>query len=267
MKPRSLVFNLYGDYVRYRGGEVALRDLTTLLSTFDVGEETARVTLSRMKREGWLRTRRAGRASYYALNDRSWRLLDQGRTRIFERHRHPWGGRWHMVIYSVPESERPTRERLRKALSWLGFGPLAPSTWISPYDRFADLEALLLDDDLKASLDLFTVDAGGPARDRELAARCWNLDGIDAAYRQFIDAYRPRLEQAASLRHIEAFVERIALVNAYRKFPFTDPDLPDDLLPSDWSGWRAHELFLRAYETLHGPAFAYYDAVVTPPPP
>lgn len=265
MKPRSLVFNLYGDYVRYRGGEIGLRDLTGLLGAFGVGEETARVTLSRMKREEWLTTRRVGRASYYALNERSWRLLDEGRPRIFSRGEGEWDGRWRMVIYRVAESERPTRERLRRALSWLGFGPLAPSTWISPYDRFADLEALLVDDDVKAQLDRFRVDAGDLERDRELAARCWDLDGIDRAYRDFLARY-------ASLARVDpptprdAFVARVRLVYDYRKFPFTDPDLPPALLPIDWSGGPAHELFLTAYERLRAPAFAHYDAVVSAPP-
>ncbi len=265
MTPRSLVFDIYGDYVRYRGGEIALRDLTALLAAFDVTEETARVTLSRMKREGWLQTRRVGRASWYSLNERSWRLLDEGRPRIFQRRTRAWDGRWHMVIYSVPEAERPMRERLRKALAWLGFGPLAPSTWISPYDRIADLQALL-DDDVKVSIDTFTADTGSRDRDRELAARCWDLDGIDATYRAFSRLTEQRLAGLGTT-DADAFVNRVQLVDDYRRIPFADPDLPPELLPAGWAGQDAHRLFLSAYDRLDGGAFAHYDATAATPPP
>jgi len=264
--PRSLVFDIYGDYVRYRGGEIALRDLTALLGAFHVTEETARVTLSRMKREGWLETRRVGRGSWYSLNERSWRLLDEGHPRIFQRRTRTWDGRWHMVIYSVPEAERPMRERLRKALAWLGFGPLAPSTWISPYDRIADLQALLDDDDVKVSVDTFTADTASPDRDRELAARCWDLDGIDATYRAFSRLTEQRLARLGPSA-AEAFVNRVQLVYDYRRIPFADPDLPPELLPSGWSGQEAHALFLAAYDRLADGAFAHYDATAAPPPP
>lgn len=264
MKPRSLVFNLYGDHVRHRGGEIGLRDLTALLGAFDVGEETARVTLSRMKREEWLSARRVGRASYYALNERSWRLLDEGRPRIFLRGQQEWDGHWRMVIYRVAESDRPARERLRRALSWLGFGPLAPSTWISPHDRLAHLEALRIDDDIQAQLDLFCVAAGDLTRDRELAARCWDLDRIDRAYRDFLARFATlATTDPPTLR--DAFVARVRLVDDYRTFSFADPDLPTALLPSEWMGGPAYDLFLSANERLRTSAFAHYDAVVTPP--
>ena len=58
-----------------------------------------------------------------------------------------------------------------------------------------------------------------------------------------------------------ALVTRIHLVHSYRKFPFSDPDLPAELLPDDWPGTRAHDLFLALYEALAGPAQRYYSQV------
>src|SRR5712691_7462049 len=54
--------------------------------------------------------RRAGRAvrrhADQALTARSIKMLDEGRTRIFERGRDAWDGTWRMVIYAVPEESR-----------------------------------------------------------------------------------------------------------------------------------------------------------------
>ena len=61
-----------------RGGRVPMSALTGLLDVFGVGENTTRVVLSRMRREGWFTTYREGRQTSYALTGRSVRMLDRG---------------------------------------------------------------------------------------------------------------------------------------------------------------------------------------------
>src|SRR6478609_7315352 len=85
MKPRSLVFDFFGDYLRYRGGEVRLRGLVALMNCFDIPEPTVRVVVGRLRRDGWLGSRKEGRETIYTLTDSSWQLLDEGRDRIFNR--------------------------------------------------------------------------------------------------------------------------------------------------------------------------------------
>ena len=83
MKPRAILWDLFGDHLRYIGdGRVPLRALTQLLDVFGVGESTSRVVLSRMRREGWFTTYRDGRQTSYALTARSIKMLDEGRARI-----------------------------------------------------------------------------------------------------------------------------------------------------------------------------------------
>lgn len=255
------MFDIAGDYVRRDGGEIRLRALVALVEGLGVQGGTARVVLSRMRDEGWFGTRRDGREAWYALTPRCEALLDRGRERIFIRRSQPWHGRWSMVIYAVPETERATREKLRKALQWMGFGALAPSVWISPHDRLAEVA------DAAATLpgvrlDLLTMSSDGLAADRELAARCWDLGALDEGYRAFLRTYRSRLAGYHTLRGRDALAERVGLVHAYRKFPFVDPDLPPDLAPADWPGQDAHAVFIEAHDVLRASAEAYYDAVV-----
>lgn len=263
MKARSLVFDLFGDYLRYRGGEVRLRGLIALLACFGVPDSTARVVVTRLRAEGWLRSRRDGRETVYLLTDNAWRLLDEGRVRIFERASGPWDGQWRMVIYSVPESERARRDQLRKRLSWLGFGQLAPAVWVSPHERLAEVEAELADQ-RGMRVDVFRSRSPGPAADRELVGRAWDLTDLNQAYAELLERYQPRLDRYRSGKSAgpEALVERIQLVYDYRKFPFRDPDLPPELLPEGWLGRAAHELFLLAHGLLRAPAEACVDALL-----
>jgi phenylacetic acid degradation operon negative regulatory protein len=263
MKPRSLVFDLFGDYVRWDGGEARLQVLVELLDAFGVPPSTARVVMARLRREGWLEAHKTGRTTTYGLTDRSWRLLDEGRRRIFEREREPWDAQWRMVIYHVPESDRASRERLRKRLVWLGFGPLAPSTWVSPHARLDAVAADLAREDA-ARVDLLLARSRGPGSDLDMAARCWDLPALQTELVALRRRYQGRLARyaAAPPQGRDALVERISLIAAHRRLPFRDPDLPLSLLPPGWAGREVHDLFLEAYALLGPAAQRHYREVV-----
>jgi len=262
VKPRSIVFDLFGDYVRYDGGEVRLRALIELLDAFEVGESTVRVVMNRLGKDGWFDARREGRETVYQLADRTWRVLDEGRERIFERASGGWDRRWSMVIYTVPESDRPLREELRKELAWLGFGALAASTWLSPWDRLGAVEEHFAGRS-GLQLDLLRCESTGLAKDREMVARCWDLEALNADYAELLRVYRPRMAdyRAGRLEPRDALVERMRLTHDYRLFPFRDPDLPEELVPAGWKGGAAHELFLEAHELLRKPAEEFYRSI------
>jgi phenylacetic acid degradation operon negative regulatory protein len=262
VKARSLVFDLFGDYLRYRGGEARLRTLTGLMGCFDVPEATVRVVVARLRKEGWLESRRDGRETTYLLTDAAWKLLDEGRSRIFDRASGPWDGQWHMVIYSVPETERALREQLRKKLAWWGFGPLSSSVWLSPHDRIAQVrDGVAIHPAVR--LDAFHARSEGAGSDRDMADRAWDLSALDRDYAALLTEYRPRLDRyrAGALLGRDALVERMRLMHDYRRFPFRDPDLPPELLPAGWSGRAAHEVFLEAHGLLRSAAEGFVDTV------
>jgi phenylacetic acid degradation operon negative regulatory protein len=199
----------------------------------------------------------------YTLTEQSWRLLDEGRTRIFDRGAPAWDGEWRTVIYAVPEAERAERERLRRTLAWLGFGPLAASVWVSPHDRL-DGVAEALEGTSATQLELLTSRSRGRDADRRMAARCWDLTGLGRDYAELVAELEqlPPAAELAALPGPEALRRRITLVATYRHFPFRDPDLPDELLPEGWPGRRAHQLFVAAHDALAAPAERYVRDVV-----
>lgn len=266
MKPRSLVFDLFGDYLRYRDPEIPLRSLVRLLEFFDIPDSTTRVVVSRMRKEGWLTSRRVGRESLYRLTDEAWSLLDQGRDRIFHEHTESWTGTWHMVIYSLPESQRALRSELRKQLAWLGYGPIGQSVWISPHDR-ADSIRSGFDEHPDVSLDFFETRSEGLTSDLGLAARAWNLQDLANDYSEFVNDYRPAgsTSIAESVVDQDCFVRRMRLVHDYRSFPFRDPNLPAELLPKEWPGHEAFQVFVELHESLQAQADCFVDDVLGQP--
>ncbi len=263
MRPRSIVFDLFGDYIRYRGGSVRLRALSALMSCFGIGDSTVRVVMTRLRKEGWFDASKDGRETSYSLNSRSFQLLDEGRDRIFNRVRTPWDRRWYMVIYSVPETDRGVRDRVRKELAWLGFGPLASSTYVSPHDRLQQVREHFADESA-VRLDMLRCESSGLTVDREMAARCWDLDTLNADYNELLVTYQPRMRRYrdGALSPRDSLIERMQLTYDYRKFPFRDPDLPVELLPERWAGRTAHDMFIEAHDLLQAPAEQYVDEVV-----
>jgi len=263
MKSRSLILDLFGDYLRYADAEVKLADLTKLLGDFGIEPATVRVNMSRLRKESWFTSRREGRETVYRLNDHILKLLEEGRQRIFERLPDEWIGRWTMVMYHVPESDRAVREQLRKDLAWIGFGPISSSVWLAPRDLFAEVRTLA-ERNPRARIELLWCGAGDLGIDRQLASRCWDLDRLSVDYQQFLNKYA-RTGGVPSQTGRDALVERTNLISDFRRFPFRDPQLPSALRPEGWRGGDAYDHFRRAHSLLAPKANAYVAQVIGRP--
>jgi phenylacetic acid degradation operon negative regulatory protein len=270
---QDLVFTLYGDYIRHRGGEAWTGSLIELLGLLGLSKQAVRSTLSRMSRKGWLKSSRSGRHSYYAQTSRLLALLEEGAQRIFYPRHDPWEGRWYLLTYSIPESKRALRRNLRKRLLWLGFGALHQATWISPRDLRPEVRKIVDSLNIHAYVELFTAEHCGFSTDEEIVARCWNLEELNDYYADFITRYTPafqecqaRLMAGDSFDLAECFVQRFMLVHEYRSSLYVDPNLPRALLPEDWLGHRATLLFQQYRDLLTEKADGFVDAVLARAP-
>jgi len=264
-----MMFTLFGDYIRHRGGEIWVGSLIEIASQFGLSQQAVRSSLSRMSQNGWLKVRRVGNRSYYGPTARTRRVLEEGSRRIFASHTEPWDHRWRVLMYSIPEKRREVRTELRKQLSWLGYGPLSSGSWVCPHDRRQDVQDLVSTLGIRPYVETFTAKHTGFANDRELAMRCWDLQGINKRYEDFIAKYQPLYESFLHRDDVtdsECFVQRFTLVHEYRKFFFLDPELPPELLPEGWRGTAARELFRTFHSLLADRANAYFDSVFEAPP-
>lgn len=267
MRARSLLFDLWGDYIQHVGGEVWTGTLAVYLSKFGVSEAALRQALSRMRREGWLEVRRVAARSCYSLSARGQRRIVDACRRVYHPVDLPWDGQWRVLTYSIPEAERHKRDELRRELSWTGFAHLAPGTWISPNPLEEALAELIGRYQIEPYVATFLSRHIGPGAARELVRRCWDLDAIAASYDRFIQRWAPRREAnqcGPGLPDDHCFVERLELVHDYRKFLFVDPGLPRELLPEPWRGLDARRLFQEYYAWLDPGARRFMDTVFEP---
>lgn len=264
LRPRSMLFTLYGDYAYPRGVDLWLGSLVSLGALFGISEVAVRSAVARLARDGWLAARREGNRSYYALTERGRALIEEGTRRIYQPRRGGWHGQWCVLTYAIPEAKRAHRDRLRKQLAWLGFGPLGGGTYLSPRDVAAEAASLVDQHGVAEFARIFNARFEGPVAPAQLVRGCWDLKDVGAQYETFIKHYAPLHARDAArgrkrtLPEAAAFVHRFALTHDFRHFPFIDPDLPAELLPRGWPGARARQLFERYHALLSDRALAFF---------
>jgi len=265
-----MLFDLYGDFADEggRSGAIRLSAVVRLAADLGVREAAVRSAASRLVQDGWLTSARRGRERIYALSAQGRQLVSEGRRRIFSPPNSTWDGRFCVVALSVPEVRREVRDRMRKALSWLGFGSPSSALYVHPHDHRPEVLRLAQQLDAADYLQVYRAEADWPADAREFVAHTWgNLTEVNRRYRRFVQAFAPGLRRARAqarsggLERRSAFRTRFALVNQFRRCLFGDPDLPEELLPSGWRGVTARRLFLEYHDLVSPPALAYFDAI------
>lgn len=270
IRTQIIFFTLFGEYILPLEGTAWTAGLLRLTELLEVSERAARSTLSRMKQKGWVNSIRHGRYSRYALTPRGRRIVEEGGLRIFEPRRTSWDQRWHMVVYSVPEQKRRLRGRLRQRLGWLGFGYLAPGTWISPNDRAQDVRGDLEDLGATQYAQYFSGMKLHFASQADIVNRCWDLASLNQDYRRFLSRYEASYQRAAErqlpLDPATSFVQRFWLTIEYLQFPRRDPNLPPALQPQGWLGTKASQMFQDYHALLKEPSDRFVSDVLNTPP-
>jgi phenylacetic acid degradation operon negative regulatory protein len=257
---RSLLLTILGEYILPRQEAVWQETLVGALVSVGHSEQAARQALARSVRGGWLESTRHGRRARVSLSPRTDALLRTGAERIYSfGSPWHWDGRWLVLVLRVPEQRREIRHLLRTRLAWAGLGSMGGGVWLTPHvEREAELRAAIAEAPAALATS-FVASLGMLGRAEDVVATAWNLDEVRSLYEAFIEDFAAiRPSSGAALFRMQTL-----LVHAWRKFPFLDPDLPDELLPAGWPRERAHELFTHRHSAWAAPAREYFDELET----
>lgn len=251
IRARSLIITVYGDAIAPRGGTVWLGSLIELLKPLGLGDRLVRTSVNRLSKEGWLTSSQIGRRSYYSLTRRGWRSFDKAYQRVYHEPRREWDGEWMLILTSgIPASERET---LRRELANLGFGVLAPGVLAHPLPPREAVTATLQDLDLAGDAIVMRAQHEGLPTSRpmnRLVREVWSLDELSEQYARFLEHFRPVWRAMSSAKRLDpeqCFLVRTLLIHEIRRLLLRDPQLPEDVLPADWSGSAARLLCRNLY--------------------
>jgi phenylacetic acid degradation operon negative regulatory protein len=245
---RGLLFTVLGEFVLPTGETAWTSTFIDVLGRLGVEEKATRQALMRTAADGWLVSERIGRRTMWRLTPAAERLLINGTERIygFTGTAGRWDGRWLIVLARAPESERATRHLLRTRLTWAGLGSPAPGVWVSPHaDHIDEVRTALDEAGALPDAQVFVGTHGGYGSPQTMARQAWDLDSIEARYEEFVARFKGGTSRGQPNR--DPLTATVELVHAWRRFPWIDPALPDELLPTPWTGVAAAKLFARQH--------------------
>ena len=259
---RALLISVIGQWVLADSGPVWNTTLVGALEALGVEERTARQAINRTASDGWLQGESVGRYTRWEITANGRRLLDTAWSRLQRSlyQAQPWDGHFLLLALTGAGPERTVRDRLATRLDFEGFGTLAPNLWISA-DRRArsNAEALLDGFDLTDGALLFESRAvDGAASPADVVAQAWDLDSAWAAHEAFIEAF----DGVVPADDRDAFALTTRLSHEWRHLLSIDPALPVELLPADWPGAAAADLFHRCRAEWAEPAAAYFQRLL-----
>lgn len=250
---RAALLTVFGDVVRPTGGTAWLGAVAGLMDELGVAPATTRQSLRRLTQQDLVTAERHGRQSSYVLTERGRDRLDEAADRIYRRSPPRWDGRWRLLTWTFEEEHRAARDALRRELGWLGYGSLGTSSYCCPWDRDG-LAAALEKHGAHGSVDTFVAAYDGD--DAALAARAYDLPALGELHAEFLQRFSPWLDVALDDDlPLRLLARRVELVHEWRRTLFLDPGLPEDLVPPDWLGHEAVELFAELYTQLEAPAW------------
>jgi len=263
------IFTLFGLYARPAGRAIPVAAVVRLLAELDSEPSSVRSSISRLKTKGVLVSKRAQTGSGYALSESLEPHMQAGDERIFSPRSVGIGDSWLLVSFSVPESERQNRHKIRTGLARMGFGTVAAGLYIGPARLQVEAVEYIREHQLWDYVELFVCDPSGHGDIKAKVSQWWNLALLGSEYQTFVDSYRPETTKWQSyLREgtgtaRDAFKLYVPMVTHWRRLPFLDPGLPPELLPANWIGITARKVFSDLHRLLKPLSAQYFDQVVS----
>lgn len=245
--------------------ELSGRAVLGALAVLGFGDEASRGILLRLRRGGFMESRRVGREAVYTLTPRSVALVYAMSRRVTEPPP-AWDGTFETLLVAIPPASRAFREQLRRHAAYAGFGSPMPGLLIAPYASSArQLEPLLAA--APAGVEVvrgrLAVEPGEAAR---LAAGAWKLTAESAVISR--EAARMAAGAAAAEHDPPTGASALAFlwhqIGPIFALASERPPLPAELLPPDWPLGAARAAFGRLVMAVAGEAYAYLDELRRP---
>src|SRR5690606_18079189 len=252
----SLIMTIFGDCIFHRGGIISLASLIQLMDVFGFNERSVRTAVFRLVQNGWLMSEKIGRTSYYRVTESSRQRFIMADQKIYSFQHTEWDQKWDLVLLSSVELEN--KLVLKKELEWLGFANIATNVMAYPGCDQQKLQNLLLSHQMTDQVVVFRAETlelwqeSYPTIKRMVVVN-WPIQELHQRYEKFISDFREFfyfVEQDEEIDAVQAFQIRILLIHQFRRILLKDPNLPFELLPTDWLSLIARNLSTNLYQAV-----------------
>ncbi len=162
-----------------------------------------------------------------------------------------WDGRWYLLMYDVPETTRGYRCALEQFFHRERLGCLQKSVWVAARDirpLFDDLDQAASIRDYAVLVESGAVFGLSP---KQMAAKAWDFESLTRRQRAYLGAAAQRAATLpAALAPSTALAAARAELFEFLDLMQSDPLMPAELLPNDYSGSRVVTTFRKNIVSL-----------------
>lgn len=146
-----------------------------------------------------------------------------------------WDGKIYLLTYDIPEVKSKVRDYLRDHLKKIGCGMLQQSVWLTPYNPTILVKQFIEKHNLSDGLILVSsVGKNGTVGQltlHDLMEMVYKLSSLNQRYTEFI-----ALSNSGKASKTQLIFHFLTILK-------DDPQLPFSLLPEDWTGDNAYQIF------------------------
>ncbi|WP_212523555.1 PaaX family transcriptional regulator C-terminal domain-containing protein [Actibacterium sp. MT2.3-13A] len=236
----SLIVTLFGDLAQAPGAEISSPALSRIFAPIGIKPQALRVALHRLRKDGWIDSRKSGRSSLYRLTPSGLEQSAAATPRIYAREVAA-PALWH-VLLPAPMPQ-PELAETAEALAARGYQPLTRGVFLGRGPVPGDCAGF------------FALAGPAPVLPDWLKSQFGPGD-LAAAYRALhgrLDRVAALLPQGVTPGPLETATLRMLVVHSWRRLLLRHPDLPADFFPEGWPGADCRALTHRLLDRLPRP--------------
>lgn len=152
-----------------------------------------------------------------------------------------WDCSWQCVIFGIPESKRPVRDRLRRFLQASGYKNIFKTIWVKPlYTRETDAQTQI--SELKLEEYAFTVNFKSDEKLSKKLISVWPLTDIKKQYTNYIKHAKKAITEFTIKNDASTYCVKKTIFEL-ADILSQEPNLPTSLMPADWPRDKALDLY------------------------
>ena len=223
--------------------EYTYSDLKYLTSPFEISDSSLRTNLHRMNKKNLLIIRKENKLAYYSFGEKG-KIIGKNVGLGFKNPNwKDWNNQWIAVVFSVPDSEKSLRYKIRKKLEAYRFAPLYPAFWIKPLHKKENIERNFKSLIENKFCTIIRFEYLKEITNKTLN-EIWELDEKNNEFVKAINLLEKESKKINTKNPEIAFTKRYKIGNQIIPILSKDPLLPKEFLPSNWMGQKLRKEFL-----------------------
>lgn len=239
----SVIVSIFGDLARDWGDEISGALMGQLTEQMGIKPEAVRVALHRLRKDGWIVSKKSGRSSNHSLTEMAFGESLAVRPRIYARHAEA-PKEYHLLV--AQPMTQADRSNLDARLMRDGYSLVAPGVYLGKGRKSPD------------PAGFFSMEGAisPPPHWLQQANAATDLRDEYILLEQVLDQLLEMAARKPTFTQTQTAALRVLVIHLWRRLLLRHPDLPDSFFPAAWPGISCRSKVHDLLDTLPRPTLA-----------